>query len=198
MQRPRTEPLRLAAVPATRTPRLGLAGLAAAVLVPACSNGGSGGSATAATSGGVTIPASIGPPPTLAGPSGTSQSLPADTVAVTRMSTALGDVLADGRTGRTLYAFRRDGHDAPTCVAACARMWVPVTGIQIGVAGGLDYQPGEFKLVVRPGGGPRQLSINGHPVYRYAGDSLAGQTHGQGAQGKWFALDADGQLITTS
>jgi predicted lipoprotein with Yx(FWY)xxD motif len=144
------------------------------------------------------MPASIGPPSSGAPPSGTSASLPSDTAAVTLMSTALGDVLADGRSGRTFYAFRSDGHDAPTCLGACARTWVPVTGIQIGIAAGLDYQPGEFKLVARPGGGPRQLSVNGHPVYRYRGDALAGQTRGQGAQGKWFALGSDGQPITTS
>jgi predicted lipoprotein with Yx(FWY)xxD motif len=114
------------------------------------------------------------------------------------MSTPLGDVLADGRTGRTLYAFRGDGHDSPTCVATCARTWVPVTGAQIGIAAALDYQPGEFKLVARPGGGPRQLSVNGHPVYRYVGDRLAGQTRGQGAQSKWFAVGSDGQLLATS
>ena len=82
-------------------------------------------------------------------------------------------------------------------MAACARVWVPVTGNQIGIAGGLDYQPGEFKLVARPGGGPRQLSVAGHPLYRYVGDTLAGQTRGQDAQSKWFAVGSDGQLITT-
>jgi predicted lipoprotein with Yx(FWY)xxD motif len=145
------------------------------------------------------MPSSIGPPPSAnASPSGTGASLPRSTVAVTTLSTTLGDVLVDGTTGRTLYVYRGDGHDAPTCVGACARVWLPVTGTQIGIAAGLAYQPGEFKLVARPGGGPRQLSVNGHPVYRYAGDTLAGQVKGQGVQGKWFVLDPDGQLVTTT
>jgi predicted lipoprotein with Yx(FWY)xxD motif len=202
MRRPRTEPVRLAAVPASRRPRWGSVALALSLAVAAlatgCSAGGSGESATAGTASPVTVPASIGPPPSAASPSGTSANLPTDTVAVTLMSTPLGDVLADGRTGRTLYAFRSDGRDAPTCVAACARLWVPVTGTQIGIAAGLDYRPGEFKLVARPGGGPRQLSVAGHPLYRYAGDTLAGQTRGQGALHRWFAVGADGQPITSS
>jgi predicted lipoprotein with Yx(FWY)xxD motif len=144
------------------------------------------------------MPSSIGPPPSAAQPSGTGDTLPTDTVAVTTMSTPLGDVLADGRTGRTFYVFTGDGTDRPTCTGACARTWTPVTGSQIGVAAAIAYQPGEFKLVARPGGGARQLSIGGHPVYRYTGDRLAGQTNGQGAQGKWFVVGTDGQPITTT
>ena len=172
--------------------------LTAAALLAACSGGGNG-SSSADTSGGVTMPSSIGPPPSAtASPSGTGSRLPTDTVAVTTLSTRLGDVLVDGTTGRTFYVFRGDGHDAPTCIGACARVWQPVTGTQIGIAAGLAYQPGEFKLVARPGGGPRQLSVNGHPVYRYTGDTLAGQVNGQGMQDKWFVLGPDGQLVTTT
>ena len=144
------------------------------------------------------MPSSIGPPPSAATPSGTGDTLPTDTVAVTAMSTSLGDVLADGRTGRTYYVFRADGKDQPTCTGACARIWTPVTGSQIGVAGTVSYRPGEFKLVARPGGGPRQLSVGGHPLYLYTGDHLAGQTNGQGVQGRWFAIGADGTVITTN
>jgi len=175
--------------------------VALTLVVGACSSSGpkaSGAGASSGTAGGVTMPSSIGAPPSLATPAGTGDTLPADTVAVTASSTSLGDVLADGRTGRTFYAFTGDGHDAPTCTGACARVWVPVTGTQIGVAASISYRPGEFRLVARPGGGARQLSVAGHPVYRYTGDSLAGQTRGQGAQGKWFVIDTAGQLVTTT
>jgi predicted lipoprotein with Yx(FWY)xxD motif len=164
-----------------------------------CSASRSGRSASGAsggTAGGVTMPSSIGPPPSPAVPSGTGDTLPTGTAAVTAMSTPLGDVLADGRTGRTFYVFTRDGTDRPSCTGACARTWPPVTGSQIGVAAAVTYRPGEFKLVARPGGGPRQLSIGGHPVYLYRGDRLAGQTSGQGAQGTWYVIGTDGRPIT--
>ena len=164
-----------------------------------CSARGSSHSATGAssgTAGGVTMPSSIGPPPSAAVPSGTGDTLPTGTAAVTAMSTPLGEVLADGRTGRTFYVFTGDGKDSPTCTGACTRDWTPVTGSQIGIAATVTYRPGEFKLVARPGGGPRQLSVGGHPVYLFAGDRLAGQTSGQGAQGRWFVIGTDGRPVT--
>jgi len=167
--------------------------------VTACSASGSGRSASgidAGTAGGVTMPSSIGPPPSAAVPSGTGDTLPTGTAAVTAESTPLGDVLADGRTGRTFYVFTADGTDRPSCTGACARRWTPVTGSQIGIAASVTYRPGEFKLVARPGGGPRQLSVGGHPVYLFTGDRLTGQTTGQGAQGKWFVIGTDGRPIT--
>jgi len=178
-------------------PAAPLVGLALAALLVGCSSAGSG-TRTASTAGGVTMPSVVGPPPAPATPSGTGDTLPGDTVTVTSMSTALGDVLADGRTGRTYYAFTGDGEGAPTCTGACAKVWIPATGTQIGVLSTISLHPGEFKLVARPGGGARQLTVYGRPVYRYSGDRLAGQTKGQAAQGKWFAIGADGKLITTT
>ena len=142
------------------------------------------------------MPSQIGPPPSAATPSGTGDTLPADTVTVSRTSTSLGDVLADGRTGRTYYAFTGDGPSASSCTGACTEVWIPATGAQIGVLSTVDIHPGEFKLAARPGGGARQLTVYGRPVYLYSGDALAGQTKGQGAQGRWFAIGADGRIIT--
>jgi predicted lipoprotein with Yx(FWY)xxD motif len=55
--------------------------------------------------------------------------------------------------------------------------------------------PGEFKLVPRPDG-TLQLTANGHPLYRYSGDTSQGQTNGQGVGGQWFVAGADGSPIT--
>jgi predicted lipoprotein with Yx(FWY)xxD motif len=166
-----------------------------AMTAAACSSGHSGASSNG-TDATLTVPTSISRPPTTSFPGATAETLPSGTAAISVLGTNLGDVLVDGLDGRTLYAFQADGHDHPTCVGACAQVWVPVTGTQLGVSSAIDYQPGEFKLVARPGGGPKQVSVAGHPLYRYSGDQLAGQTKGQGVQGRWWAVSPDGTLIT--
>ncbi len=168
---------------------LGVTGLAAC---------GSSGSATPASAGNVTVPAVIGPPPTNA-PTG-GPTLPAGTAAVSSLPTKLGEILVDGSTGRTLYAYVPPaGRSAdPACTGTCARLWTPYTGSHIGVASTLTYRPGEFKLVARPGGGPKQLTVDGHLLFEYRPDVLAGQTKGQALGGTWFAVSPDGSLITRS
>jgi len=171
--------------------------LAATVAVPAaCGSSSPKRTADGGTVPTLTVPASIAPPPTNPATSGTGQGLPGGVAAVTVLGSDLGDLLVDGRTGRTLYAYLGDGHDRPTCTGACAKVWVPFTGTQIGIGPSVTYRPGEFKLVTRPSGGPRQLSVDGHPLYTYTGDTLAGQTHGQGAEGRWFVVSPSGTLIT--
>jgi predicted lipoprotein with Yx(FWY)xxD motif len=47
-------------------------------------------------------------------------------------------------------------------------------------------------------GSRRQLSYAGHPVYYFAGDSKAGQTHGQALNefgAKWYVLNSAGAAI---
>jgi predicted lipoprotein with Yx(FWY)xxD motif len=46
---------------------------------------------------------------------------------------------------------------------------------------------GSFGLLKRPDG-TLQVTYNGMPVYRYAGDSGPGQSNGQGIGGVWFAV----------
>jgi predicted lipoprotein with Yx(FWY)xxD motif len=173
---------------------LAIVALAAVALV-ATACGSSGSHSTGAADEG-TIPSDIGPPPTPVSPVGTEATLPQGTVAVSTLSSKLGDILVDGLTGRALYAYKGDGHDQPTCVGACATQWVPLTGSSIGIAPGLTYAPGEFKLVVRPGGGPKQLSVDGHPIYEYRGDQLAAEAKGQGLGGQWYVLGPNGNLVT--
>jgi predicted lipoprotein with Yx(FWY)xxD motif len=179
--------------------RLGTAlalALAIAVTTTACGSSGSGGRADGGSVPTLSVPGSVGPPATNPATSGTGQGLPNGVAAVTVLGNDLGDILVDGRTGHTLYAYLGDGKDHPTCVGACAQVWAPFTGTQIGLGPSVTYKPGEFKLVARPGGGARQLSVNGRPLYTYAGDTLAGQTKGQGVQGRWFVVSPDGTPIT--
>jgi len=42
-------------------------------------------------------------------------------------------------------------------------------------------------VITRPGG-VRQVTINGYPVYRYAGDKAPGQDTGNGIEGAWHVI----------
>ena len=49
--------------------------------------------------------------------------------------------------------------------------------------------------------GRQQVTYNGHPVYRFKGDSSPGDDKGQGVNafgGLWYALSSSGNAVTTS
>jgi predicted lipoprotein with Yx(FWY)xxD motif len=49
--------------------------------------------------------------------------------------------------------------------------------------------------------GKQQVTYNGHPLYRFAGDHKAGDTNGQGVNafgGSWHALTAAGNAVTAT
>jgi len=48
--------------------------------------------------------------------------------------------------------------------------------------------------------GTTEVTYNGHPLYRFAGDGAPGQTTGQGSDGfgaEWYVLSAAGNAIQT-
>jgi len=107
--------------------------------------------------------------------------------------TTLGKVVADGASGMTLYAFTPDEGGTPSCYDACATTWPPATSTGTpGVGAGLDAAL--LKSVARTDG-TTQLIYGGWPLYFFAGDKNAGDTSGQGLNGKWYVVSADGGLI---
>jgi predicted lipoprotein with Yx(FWY)xxD motif len=112
-------------------------------------------------------------------------------------STGLGKVLVDG-SGRTLYLFEADKSSKSTCQGGCAQAWPPVV-----VKGKAEPKAGsgaKDKLLgtSKRDGGDRQVTYDGHPVYRYQGDEKAGDTNGQGLDqfgAKWYVLDPSGKKI---
>ena len=46
----------------------------------------------------------------------------------------------------------------------------------------------------RPDGGTH-VTYDGHPLYRYSGDTAPGDTNGQGVGSVWFAMTADGTVL---
>lgn len=107
-------------------------------------------------------------------------------------NTGLGEVLVDP-DGMTLYVFGADTEGESTCYESCASNWPSVPGdLQTGT--GLDGSIFEFGTVTRTDG-TSQLTVNGKPLYYFAGDSAPGDTHGQLLNDIWFVVGPDGEPI---
>jgi predicted lipoprotein with Yx(FWY)xxD motif len=115
------------------------------------------------------------------------------TVGVAR--SRLGRILVDGR-GRTLYLFEKDKGTASTCYGSCVSVWPPLTtvGKPHAVRGALGARLSR----TRRRDGKLEVTYNGHPLYRYAGDTKPSDTNGQGLNqfgGGWDVLSPSGKKI---
>ena len=96
-----------------------------------------------------------------------------------------------------LYRFDDDSADPSqsACNGSCAVKWPPVTVQE----GGNVYLAGVNPKAVgaiRRQDGQVQITVGGHPVYRFSGDSKPGDLNGQGIGGKWFAVGPTGAKAT--
>jgi predicted lipoprotein with Yx(FWY)xxD motif len=108
----------------------------------------------------------------------------------------LGKVLVDS-DGRTLYLFQKDATGKSACAAACAAAWPPLLakGEPV-VAQGLTSS--KAGLTTRSDG-TRQVTYNGHVLYRYLGDTHPGDANGQGLTAfgaAWFAVSSAGTVVS--
>jgi predicted lipoprotein with Yx(FWY)xxD motif len=97
-------------------------------------------------------------------------------------------VLTDAK-GFTLYYFTPDTATTVACTGGCASAWPPLIVSGIGTPTAATTLTGTVTVVAGPNG--NQIEYNGHPLYTYAGDTAAGQTTGQGVNGKWFVVTPD-------
>jgi predicted lipoprotein with Yx(FWY)xxD motif len=113
-------------------------------------------------------------------------SSPVQTIALKTETTRAGTVLANGG-GMTLYYYSEDkpGSGQSVCTAGCAAAWPPLAAPVKAPAG--VRLPGPLGMITRPGG-MRQVTINGYPVYTYAGDKAPGQAAGNGMEGAWHVV----------
>lgn len=49
--------------------------------------------------------------------------------------------------------------------------------------------------VAKKSGGAVQTTYGGWPLYYYVGDAAPGDVNGQGLDGQWFVVGADGKLV---
>ena len=113
-------------------------------------------------------------------------------------TTSLGRVVVDAG-GRTLYLFEKDKHGKSACYGACAQYWPPLLTRGKPVAGA--GVKAKLLGVTKRRNGTRQVTYAGHPLYRYIGDSRAGQTTGEGSVlfgAGWDALTPGGKKIESN
>jgi predicted lipoprotein with Yx(FWY)xxD motif len=107
----------------------------------------------------------------------------------------LGHIIVDGK-GRTLYVFEKDRNHRSACYGPCATYWPPLLTHGKPKAGA-----GAERLLVgwvRRANGSQQVTYAGHPLYRYVGDTRAGQTTGEGLTdfgAGWDAITPAGKKI---
>ena len=58
--------------------------------------------------------------------------------------------------------------------------------------------PKHVATVKRPDDGKLQLTYDGHPLYRYAGDRSKADANGEGVGGQWFVVKAGGAGASSS
>lgn len=113
----------------------------------------------------------------------------------------LGNVVVDGR-GRTVYVLTKAGAKNAPCTDAsgCTKYW-PDLSLPDGT---MTATPGQgltaSMLSTNMADGEIYATYNGWLLYEYAGDSAAGQGHGEGVKdtwGTWYALNASGNPVTT-
>jgi predicted lipoprotein with Yx(FWY)xxD motif len=117
------------------------------------------------------------------------------TVALKTETTRVGTVLADNH-GLTLYYYSADkrGSGKSVCTGGCATAWPPLAAPVKAPAG--VRLPGPLGIITRPGG-LRQVTINGFPIYLYAGDKAPGQETGNGMAGSWHVIKIHTAAATT-
>ena len=121
-----------------------------------------------------------------------------DSLTGARVSAAgspLGRIIVDGR-GRTLYLFEKDKRGSSACAGTCAMYWPPLITRGKPIAG--SGVKSSLLGTIRRSNGARQVTYAGHPVYRYALDTKAGQTNGEGLDdfgAGWDVLSPAGKKI---
>lgn len=121
---------------------------------------------------------------------------PTKDVAAASLATAqnpLGTIVVDGK-GMTVYVFDKDTADsgASTCEGDCLAKWPAVVATsEKPEATGVTGTVGEITRT----DGTKQVTLNGLPLYYFAGDAAAGDTTGQGLGGVWWVVAPTGDKI---
>ena len=140
------------------------------------------------------VPASLAAPVGNGSPIAGKNTVDASRDSVATATTFIGTVMTSG--GFTLYRNTKDKAVPPTssCLGACTSTWSPIDAEAQPTLDGVDATL--IGTLVRPDG-TKQLTVGGWPVYRYIKDMLPGTVNGQGIDGVWLAVGADGKPLTS-
>jgi predicted lipoprotein with Yx(FWY)xxD motif len=122
----------------------------------------------------------------------------ATTAPTVRMrSTALGDVLVSA-SGRTLYGSSTGMKGVESCTGSCLTTWPPLLiAARAKPVAGVGVSSSLLGTLERPGG-KLQITYRGRALYRFSGDTKAGELNGQGLDGIWHAVAPSGAPVTKS
>ena len=146
--------------------------LAAGFLLTGCGGGGDGGGGFASSS-----------------PGGDGAS-----AALATADSDLGEIVVDAE-GRSVYVFDEDepGSGESACTGGCLEQWPPVLADdEEPTAEGVDAELGTLER----DDGALQLTLDGSPLYRFAGDGSPGDVTGQAVGDVWWVVAPDGEKIT--
>ncbi|MES1239293.1 MAG: hypothetical protein ABUL57_00365, partial [Chloroflexota bacterium] len=155
---------------------------ASAILVAACAGGGSP----------TTVPATTTPAtaaPTTAAATTTPATQAAGLVLGVGTSATLGQYVT-GANGMSLYFFEKDSGSTSACSGQCADNWPPVIVTMADDATLGAGITGVLGTITRDDG-KLQLTLAGHPLYYFKGDSAAGDVNGQGINDVWYLAGVD-------
>lgn len=165
-----------------------LTALATTILIAGCAQAGS------ATTAATTAPAPTSAASPAASPGGSTAAGQAYVIAVAT-DAKLGAYLT-GESGKALYLLATDSASKSTCGTAkdCISNWPPFaldTGETATAGTGVTGTIATFQR----DDGSTQVTINGLPLYYFAGDKAAGQVYGQGIGGKWHLASPTGTPV---
>lgn len=124
----------------------------------------------------------------------TAPAAPANPAGIEVEQSSLGPILADA-DGHTLYAFVNDKGGTSSCTDQCIATWPALVSRQ-SIAAGTGVDTKLLSHTTRTEGSD-QATYNDWPLYYYVGDVGPGDVDGQGVDGVWFVVGADGKLIKT-
>jgi predicted lipoprotein with Yx(FWY)xxD motif len=112
---------------------------------------------------------------------------------LTTWQSPLGTVVVTGK-GQAVYEFDKDtpGSGKSACTGSCVSLWHAVTTTSsapsvTGVKGTVATIPTTD--------GTQQVTLAGHPLYTYAGDSASGQISGEGVMNIWWLVSPAGAKV---
>ena len=169
------------------------AGLACTLLLAACGSSTDNASSTSPGNAAPVATASSNPATSAPADSGDSSSggMATTTMLMAKAMKGMGSVVTDDK-GMTLY---RSDMDQATpsmsmCTGDCAKTWMPVMAQDSVQTMGVEKS---LLGSVNRSDGMKQLTLGGWPLYRYMGDTKAGQMNGQGKDKMWFAVTPAGK-----
>lgn len=168
-----------------------VAGVASALLLAACGSSTGNSANTGAAAPAATAPAeTTDPADSGTSTAGDGMGMASTNMLMAKQMSGMGTVVTDAE-GWTLYRYDKDqaSPSMAMCTDSCAQTWMPVMADGSVQTMGLQAKVG----TVTRSDGMKQVTLAGWPLYRYMGDSKAGEMNGQGKSGAWYAVTPAGK-----